>query len=83
VEVANLQARDLGSPESDLKPDREGRPVAESVHGLLRRRVQNPPRLFLRERQGHSLPAIDRRPLNLPYRVLLHHAELDEVREKT
>jgi hypothetical protein len=55
VKIADIEGGDLCAAESDLQADRENGPIAQAGERVVRRRVENSPRLRFRERRRASL----------------------------
>ena len=69
MQIADLQRRDLRTPQADLQADREDRSIAQAGGGIFRRRVEQFARLRFREGEGRAFVAIERRPLDLADRI--------------
>jgi hypothetical protein len=79
VQVADLERRDLGAPQSDLQTDRQDRAISQTGDGIFGGQVEQFARLRFREGQGRAFIAIDRRPLNLADRIARGVVMTDQV----
>ena len=82
VEVAHLQLAQLFPAQPVIEERRQDRPVPDALERGFGRRVQQPPRLGVRQRRGQPLGVAGPRPLHPVRRVVADRVLLAQVVEQ-
>ena len=82
MEIPHLQRRDFCSAQSHLQSDRQDGPIPQALDRVWRRRIENPPGLPSRKRQGFALPPTHPRSVDITHRVRGYHAVANQVAEQ-